>query len=76
LTGYDQQHLVTYLRLLDADAEGADWREVAKIVLHIDPEREPDRTPPNLPKRKPSRSHRLLSAKSSSNSSGGSVWTS
>ena len=26
LTGYDQEHLVTYLRLLDADAEGADWR--------------------------------------------------
>ena len=37
LTGYDEQHLVTYLRLLDADAEGADWREVAKIVLRIDP---------------------------------------
>ena len=43
LTGYDEQHLVTYLRLLDAEAEGADWREVARIVLHIDPEREPDR---------------------------------
>ena len=40
---YDQEHLVTYLRLLDADAEGADWREVARIVLHIDPDREPDR---------------------------------
>jgi hypothetical protein len=24
-------------------AEGAYWQEVAKIVLHIDPEREPDR---------------------------------
>jgi uncharacterized protein (DUF736 family) len=35
--------LVTYLRLLDADAEGADWREVARVVLHIDPDREPDR---------------------------------
>ena len=23
------------LRLLDADEEGADWREVARIVLHI-----------------------------------------
>jgi len=34
---------VTYMRLHDADAEGADWREVARIVLHIDPEREPDR---------------------------------
>jgi len=43
LTGYDEQHLVTYLRLLDADAEGADWREVAKVVLHIDPDGEPGR---------------------------------
>ena len=43
LTGYDQEHLVTYLRLLDADTEGADWREVARVVLHIDPDREPDR---------------------------------
>jgi hypothetical protein len=43
LTSYDQQHLVTYLRLLDADADVADWQEVAKIVLLIDPEREPDR---------------------------------
>jgi hypothetical protein len=43
LTGYDEQHLVTYLRLLDAEAEGADWREVARIVLHIDPECEPGR---------------------------------
>jgi hypothetical protein len=43
LTGYDEEHLVTYLRLLDAEAEGADWREVAQIVLHIDPAREPDR---------------------------------
>ena len=43
LTVYDQDHLVTYFRLLDADADGADWREVARIVLHIDPDREPDR---------------------------------
>ena len=43
LTGYDQEHLVTYLRLLDADTEGADWREVARVVLHIDPNLEPDR---------------------------------
>ena len=43
LTAYDEQHLVTYLRLLDAEAAGADWREVAGIVLHIDPVREPDR---------------------------------
>ena len=43
LTAYDKDHLVTYLRLLDADAEGADWREVAQLVLHIDANREPDR---------------------------------
>ena len=43
LTDDDHEHLVTYLRLLDADAEGADWNEVARIVLHIDPSREPDR---------------------------------
>jgi hypothetical protein len=42
LTGYDEQHVVTYLRLLDADAEGADWQEVARIVLHIDPTHEPE----------------------------------
>jgi len=35
--------LVTYLRLLDADAEGADWREVTRVVLHLDPEQESDR---------------------------------
>jgi hypothetical protein len=44
LTGYDMDHLVTYLRLLDADADGADWREVARIVLNLDVEKEPERT--------------------------------
>ena len=43
LTVYDEEHLVTYWRLLDAEADGADWREVARIVLHIDPDREPSR---------------------------------
>lgn len=43
LTAYDEQHLITYLRLLDAEAEGADWREVARLVLRIDPSREPER---------------------------------
>ncbi|MGK0492679.1 MAG: hypothetical protein ACJASD_002919 [Sphingomonas echinoides] len=43
LTGYDERHLVTYLRLLDADSDGADWQEVAKLVLRIDPATEPDR---------------------------------
>jgi Uncharacterized conserved protein (DUF2285) len=43
LTAYDEEHLITYLRLLDADVDGADWREVARVVLHLDPEHEPDR---------------------------------
>ncbi|WP_188612881.1 DNA -binding domain-containing protein [Chelatococcus reniformis] len=43
LTGYDMEHAVTYLRLLDAEAERADWTEVAKIILHIDPALEPGR---------------------------------
>ena len=36
MTEYDRGHLKTYLRLLDAAAEGADWQEVAKLVLGLD----------------------------------------
>jgi hypothetical protein len=43
VNAYDERHFVTYLRLLDADAEGADWREVVLIVFGLDPSREPDR---------------------------------
>jgi hypothetical protein len=43
LTSYDEEPLMTYLRLLDADAKGADWREIARVVLHLDPEHESDR---------------------------------
>lgn len=43
VTKYDEEHVVTYLRLLDANKEQADWAVVARIVLHIDPEREPER---------------------------------
>ncbi|WP_375791453.1 DNA -binding domain-containing protein (plasmid) [Bradyrhizobium sp. vgs-9] len=43
LTDYDEEHLVVYWRMLDANAEGADWREVSSIVLKIDPDRERDR---------------------------------
>lgn len=41
LTGYDEKHLVTYLRLLDAETEGADWRDVARIIFEIDPDADP-----------------------------------
>jgi hypothetical protein len=37
ITVYDEAHFVTYLRLLDAESDGAEWQEVARIVLHRDP---------------------------------------
>ncbi|VIO70629.1 hypothetical protein CI1B_32830 [Bradyrhizobium ivorense] len=43
LTSYDKEHAVTYMRLLDAAADTADWREVARVVLGLDPILEPDR---------------------------------
>ena len=44
ITPYDETHFITYLRLLDAEKDGADWSEVARIVLHRDPDREELRT--------------------------------
>jgi hypothetical protein len=41
LTVYDEEYIIGCLRMLDADAKGADWREVARIVLHLDPVLEP-----------------------------------
>lgn len=43
LTEYDQQHVITYLRLLDAEADGAEWTEVASLVLRMDPVSDPAR---------------------------------
>lgn len=43
LTGYDESHLTLYIRLLDAAAEGADWREAVRILFGLDPDRDPDR---------------------------------
>lgn len=43
LTSYDEKHMITYMRLLDADQQGADWRDVSRIVLRIDPEIEANR---------------------------------
>ena len=43
VSGYDERHFVTYLRLLDAAKERADWREVVAVVFGIDPEQEPER---------------------------------
>lgn len=43
VTDYDERHLGSYLRLLDAEADNADWAEVARIVFGIDPVTEPAR---------------------------------
>jgi len=43
VTDYDKAHLKLYLRLLDADAEGAAWEQVARLLLDIDPVAERDR---------------------------------
>jgi len=43
LTDYDCTLLIVYVRMLDAAAAEADWREVSRVLLKIDPEREPDR---------------------------------
>ena len=43
LTDYDREHLITYLRLLDAEKERAGWREITQLVLRLDPADQPDR---------------------------------
>jgi hypothetical protein len=43
VTPYDERHFVTYLRLLDAAEEGAEWTEVVQIIFGIDPAHEPTR---------------------------------
>lgn len=43
LTDYDRAHLVTYLRLLDAETEGAAWEDVVKIVFGLDVQRDQSR---------------------------------
>jgi hypothetical protein len=42
-TAYDERHLITYLRLLNAAEEGADWREVVRIIFGLDSAHEPER---------------------------------
>jgi Uncharacterized conserved protein (DUF2285) len=43
VNGYDERHFVTYIRMLDATAEGADWKEIVTIIFGIDPNMEPER---------------------------------
>jgi len=42
-TDYDMKHLKLYVRLLDAEADGADWREAVAILFGIDPRDDPER---------------------------------
>lgn len=43
LTAYDQAHLKLYLRLLDADAEGAPWQDIVKALFGLDAKTDPER---------------------------------
>ncbi|MBB4428258.1 hypothetical protein GGD66_006845 [Bradyrhizobium sp. CIR48] len=43
VNAYDEKHLAIYVRLLMADEEGADWREVVQVIFGLDPVLEPDR---------------------------------
>ncbi|MCU4161393.1 DUF2285 domain-containing protein [Acidiphilium sp. AL] len=43
VNAYDERHLVTYIRLLDADEDGANWREVVQIIFGLNADQEPER---------------------------------
>jgi Uncharacterized conserved protein (DUF2285) len=43
LTEYDKAHTTLYLRLLDAEVDGADWQEVVSVLFDLDPADDPER---------------------------------
>lgn len=43
VNAYDEQNLGLYLCLLQAEEEGANWREVVAVLFGLDAEREPER---------------------------------
>lgn len=43
LTEYDRRHVKLYMRLLDAEKDGASWWEAVEILFGICPKAEPDR---------------------------------
>jgi hypothetical protein len=43
LTEYDKAHTTLYMRLLDADADKADWREVVSVLFNLNPADDPMR---------------------------------
>ncbi|MBM3526407.1 MAG: DUF2285 domain-containing protein [Alphaproteobacteria bacterium] len=42
LTDDDRAHLVTYLRILDAQAVNASTEDIARFILELDPQRDPE----------------------------------
>src|SRR3546814_17186734 len=44
VTRYDQEHFLTYARLIDAERFGIDWREAASEILLCNVEQDPART--------------------------------
>lgn len=44
LTTYDREHIKLYMRLLDAERDGADWREAVHVLFGLDPACDPERT--------------------------------
>ncbi len=42
VTPYDERHFLTFARLLDAEAANADWRDVTRAVLLLDPDKNPE----------------------------------
>lgn len=43
VTDYDREHFVIYVRLLDAERDGASADDMAQTILGIDPAKDPDR---------------------------------
>ena len=44
LTDYDRSHIKLYMRLLDAERDGADWREAVHVLFGLNPDCDPERT--------------------------------
>jgi len=43
VTDYDLKHSTTYLRLLDAHADGVAWQEAARVIMGLEPTADAER---------------------------------
>src|SRR3546814_19261545 len=43
LTAYDKAHATVYLRLLDAETQGAPWQDVVEVLFGLSAEDDPER---------------------------------